>query len=418
MAVKHLQNVQKQQLAIAMASDPTVLHKFKSGFNECSDEVMNYIGQIDLDTSLKQRLKTHLNKCINNVEQMAQFNIPAIAYPFLNNTTTTALFGGKNCETISTTNGDQNNNPRIQIPQGLQLIPSRLPTGEFAFLVPNSNNLQPYFTSPSTAPSVSSVPSTSKDNTNNDNVQTRQSAFEAVIPSSSANTRILSPPLSPSQSQLKSNQDDLIQRTPSPHGFRPVNPHLQKRNLFVPNNHELIQKPTAIFQNDLKTIKFPINNQDRKFSPRKIIEPLCIITNQAERFKQAHTLEDSANYEENIKQRQQQQQQQKEQHQQHSFNQQQLQIHQQHSHSHQQNQQLLNQQERGTKRKYNEGLLSLVTNQDVNQRTKIIKINDDLSPSTSYKCMNEYKDDEDDDTSQEGPSKNQYESNNDMWRPW
>lgn len=39
MTVKHLQNVQRQQLSQAVATDPHTLHKFKSGFYECATEV-------------------------------------------------------------------------------------------------------------------------------------------------------------------------------------------------------------------------------------------------------------------------------------------------------------------------------------------------------------------------------------------
>lgn len=366
MAVKHLQNVQKQQLAIAMASDPTVLQKFKSGFSECSEEVINYIAQMDVDQGLKQRLKNHLSKCITNVEQMAQFNIPTITYPFLSNGN--AFFGGspnKTCD-ISSTVGDQNNNPRIQIPQGLQLIPSRLPTGEFAFLVPNSNNL-PYF---------STLASSSKPQTSTqDNVlpKARSSAFETVVPSSNS-IRTLSPPLSPKVATQNDDAPQNTPRTPSPHGFRPVNPG-QKRNVFIPNNNELIQKPTPIFQSnaqqEVKSMRYPIhNNTERKYlSPKKIVEPLCIITNQAERFKQAQTLEDSANYEEN---------------------------------------------KRGIKRKFNDGLLSLAVNQELNYKSKYMKLcNKDEIPSTSGRISSA-----DDTTNPDTSSKDNYESNGDMWRPW
>lgn len=37
--MKHLQNVQRQQLSQAVATDPHTLHKFKAGFNECASEV-------------------------------------------------------------------------------------------------------------------------------------------------------------------------------------------------------------------------------------------------------------------------------------------------------------------------------------------------------------------------------------------
>lgn len=39
LTVRHLQNIQRNQLAIAMATDPTVLHRFKNGFSECVTEV-------------------------------------------------------------------------------------------------------------------------------------------------------------------------------------------------------------------------------------------------------------------------------------------------------------------------------------------------------------------------------------------
>jgi len=40
LTVRHLQNIQRNQLAIAMATDPTVLHRFKNGFSECASEVL------------------------------------------------------------------------------------------------------------------------------------------------------------------------------------------------------------------------------------------------------------------------------------------------------------------------------------------------------------------------------------------
>ena len=39
MTVKHLQTVQRQQLAIAVARDPSVLDKFRGGFSDCAEEV-------------------------------------------------------------------------------------------------------------------------------------------------------------------------------------------------------------------------------------------------------------------------------------------------------------------------------------------------------------------------------------------
>jgi len=43
MTVKHLQNVQRQQLTSAVATDPTVITRFRSGFDECAAEVTRYV---------------------------------------------------------------------------------------------------------------------------------------------------------------------------------------------------------------------------------------------------------------------------------------------------------------------------------------------------------------------------------------
>ncbi|KAG5871478.1 Protein deadpan, partial [Gonioctena quinquepunctata] len=289
MAVKHLQNVQRQHLAMAMAKDSTVLRKFKNGFNECASEIDKYMGQVDgADSTMKQRVSNHLQKCIGGIEQVAQFNFPGFNnFPFL---------AGNNLPSqVETTNnadsrGDQNNNPRIQIPQGIQLIPSRLPSGELALLVPNSSNM-PYFPTAVTA-----------------SIQ-RPSAFATVIPQSTDN--LIQKPLSPPMSPV--NPEELRPRNPSPHGFRPVIPSNKTRSYSddhqVPHISSTVSGEKHQFSQPLevKSLRYPINklcDKDKKTDPpKKVAEPLCIITNQAERYKQAQKKEDSANYEENIMQR-------------------------------------------------------------------------------------------------------------------
>ncbi|KAK5644996.1 hypothetical protein RI129_006296 [Pyrocoelia pectoralis] len=321
MAVKHLQNVQRQQLALAMASDPSVLRKFKAGFNECAEEVNRYISNLEgMDAGLQQRIASHLSKCISGIEQIVHLNFPGFGgVPFLTNTTN--LFSTTS-ENVAETSGDQNNNPSIQVPQSLQVIPSRLPTGEFALLVPNSGNL-PYF------PTVSSPTQNSQGSSQdlpNKPLPTRPSAFVSVIPST-FNTllsqsksppkqpfKLLSPPQSPSSSSGSLRQEDEISTLnrdlPSPRGFRPVNPTrinhhstLPQRSSateqsFVTSSSEInLSTSQQTVQTEVKTIRFPI----QKFSsPQKLAEPLSIITNQSERYKHAQILDETANYEENI----------------------------------------------------------------------------------------------------------------------
>ncbi|EFA09422.1 protein deadpan [Tribolium castaneum] len=238
MAVKHLQNVQRQQLAVAMASDPSVLRKFKSGFNECANEIDRFVSQSEVDDGLKDRMRSHLQKCINGIDHVAHFNFPN--FPNLPFTSTSNV--------PSSSIGDQNNNARVQIPQSIQLIPSRLPSGEIALLLPNSSNL-PFLQQ-----------------------RERPSAFVTVIPSSSSTS--VSPPASPK-------------------GFRPVQPTTYHEQPQVPQVSSTSIPPAM----EVKSMKFPIHQ--RIISPKKTIEPLCIITNQSERFKQAQTREDGADFEEN-----------------------------------------------------------------------------------------------------------------------
>ena len=190
MTVKHLQNIQRQQLAVAVATDPTVLHKFKTGFNECATEVSRYIGRIEgVEPSVKQRLVAHLANCVSGLQQLSPFSFggssvitsnigsvfPAVG---VSNTFHLPLQQGPNTASSTTglptilpqiPTGDVNNNhhhntaTRLQMTGGLQLIPSRLPTGELALLLPNSGqlpgNVLPFFP-PSVTQGTSTTTST------------------------------------------------------------------------------------------------------------------------------------------------------------------------------------------------------------------------------------------------------------------
>ncbi|XP_064551857.1 protein deadpan [Drosophila montana] len=148
MTVKHLQSVQRQQLNMAIQTDPGVVHKFKTGFVECAEEVNRYVSQMDgIEPGVRQRLSAHLNNCANSLEQigsMSNFNngyrgqmpaiFPGAAAPLfpplpqdLNN----------NSSSNSSREGVTAAAPAIQM-GGLQLIPSRLPSGEFALIMPNT----------------------------------------------------------------------------------------------------------------------------------------------------------------------------------------------------------------------------------------------------------------------------------------
>lgn len=238
MTVKHLQNIQRQQMILSAQTDSTILHKFKSGFADCADEVTRFIGQMDgLDMNVRQRVANHLNNCVSNIQQ--QININTGAGPF-------GHFG-QQPQTSSPFPllSDMNNNNSaaaamngrggIQV-NGVQLVPSRLPSGEIALIMPNNMSLNSLLNSNMNASSPNHhttfnpiVKSTPTSNTNgllvpNGNYLSagsaypRMSAFNAISsakshtyssnmsssPSLHANN---SPPLSPVSSISSSDLD-------------------------------------------------------------------------------------------------------------------------------------------------------------------------------------------------------------------
>ncbi|EDW31594.1 GL10878 [Drosophila persimilis] len=148
MTVKHLQSVQRQQLNMAIQTDPGVVQKFKTGFVECAEEVNRYVSQLDVDTGVRQRLNAHLNNCANSLEQIGSMSNFSSGY---RGQMAAGLFpaavGGVAAAAaplFPSLPQDLNNNSRTETTPpsiqmgGLQLIPSRLPSGEFALIMPNT----------------------------------------------------------------------------------------------------------------------------------------------------------------------------------------------------------------------------------------------------------------------------------------
>lgn len=122
MTVKHLQQLQRQQAARAIVTDCSVADKFRAGFRECAAEVGRYLGRMDgLEPALRQRLMGHLSSRVSDLATPPPS--PASedsSHHFFNNGR-----GGSS-------NGS------------LQLLPTRLPTGEIAFLLPQQSQLSVY----------------------------------------------------------------------------------------------------------------------------------------------------------------------------------------------------------------------------------------------------------------------------------
>uniref|UniRef100_A0A182PZJ8 BHLH domain-containing protein n=1 Tax=Anopheles farauti TaxID=69004 RepID=A0A182PZJ8_9DIPT len=65
LTVKHLQDVERRRLNVAMAVDPTVPEKFATGYRECIDEIGKYFDTLGtVDEGLKARVRKHLESCL------------------------------------------------------------------------------------------------------------------------------------------------------------------------------------------------------------------------------------------------------------------------------------------------------------------------------------------------------------------
>ena len=167
MTVKHLETLQRQQVALAAATDPNVLNKFRAGFTECAGEVGRFPG---LEASVKRRLMAHLASCLGPVDNNGST---------VQTTTTTTTTTQQPVQPAPQTTQLQvhilpqvDASARIQVQQsngifftnangaGLQLVPTRLPNGDIALVVPAGAKATP-ITSPATSPAPSSpfVPS-------------------------------------------------------------------------------------------------------------------------------------------------------------------------------------------------------------------------------------------------------------------
>jgi len=79
MTVRHLQDRQRQHMAMEMARDPSVLNKFREGFSQCATEVSRFVQKIDaVDHGTKQRLMNHLSDCCSSLSHVTN---PASAAP-------------------------------------------------------------------------------------------------------------------------------------------------------------------------------------------------------------------------------------------------------------------------------------------------------------------------------------------------
>lgn len=123
MTVKHLESMQRNNVALSAATESTVANKFKAGFTECTNEVNRFPG---LEPHVRKRLMQHLNTYFHKESVSSSPKTPPAPPPetsnlqlHLDSSQNAILLGaaGSAC--------------------GVQLVPTRLPNGDIALVLPS-----------------------------------------------------------------------------------------------------------------------------------------------------------------------------------------------------------------------------------------------------------------------------------------
>lgn len=133
MTVNYLRNLQRQQQTMSTVSDPSSVGKFRAGFTECATEVGRFP---NLDPVVKRKLLQYLASCLNQTCKSP--DAPQVQVHILPN---------------------PQRSPEQQVPQsgiilsngsgsGVQLVPTRLPNGDIALVLPASAQNQHTVPSP------------------------------------------------------------------------------------------------------------------------------------------------------------------------------------------------------------------------------------------------------------------------------
>ncbi|KAK6620276.1 hypothetical protein RUM44_006677 [Polyplax serrata] len=167
MTVKHLEALQRQQVAMAAATDPNVANKFRAGFTECAGEVGRFPG---LEGPVKRRLLQHLANCLNSSGPLTGGQEAANAVPPTPVTPAASANSPLQVHIVRTTQSEtplvqQTNSSNIILAntngQGVQLVPTRLPNGDIALILPSSNSFRSARTTVPVTPASSPSPSVS-----------------------------------------------------------------------------------------------------------------------------------------------------------------------------------------------------------------------------------------------------------------
>ncbi|XP_071945999.1 uncharacterized protein [Antedon mediterranea] len=159
MTVKYLRNMQRHQIASALATDPTLLGRYRAGYNECMGEVSRFLNSAELNSDVQTRLIGHLaSTCrspssqsttfatatqnMNTVQTTAPISTRSVSpqHPVQVQLTTQQVSSATNVQTVTVNHSKTllNNNvvTDSNVARVVSGIPIGLPTGEITVVLP------------------------------------------------------------------------------------------------------------------------------------------------------------------------------------------------------------------------------------------------------------------------------------------
>ncbi|XP_075047668.1 transcription factor HES-4 [Mixophyes fleayi] len=133
MTVKHLRNLQRVQMTAALTADPSVLGKYRAGFNECMNEVTRFLSTCEgVNTEVRTRLLGHLSGCLGQIVAM-NYQQPPSSQPLHVQLPSAPVSSAPVPMPCKMTTAEAVS-PKV-FQGGFQLVPAT--DGQFAFLIPN-----------------------------------------------------------------------------------------------------------------------------------------------------------------------------------------------------------------------------------------------------------------------------------------
>ncbi|KAM4015800.1 transcription factor HES-4 [Anomaloglossus baeobatrachus] len=134
MTVKHLRNLQRVQMTAALTADPSVLGKYRAGFNECMNEVTRFLSTCEgVNTEVRTRLLGHLSSCLGQIVAM-NYQQPPPSSQALHVQLPSAPVASAQVPMSCKMSPAEAVSPKV-FQGGFQLVPAT--DGQFAFLIPN-----------------------------------------------------------------------------------------------------------------------------------------------------------------------------------------------------------------------------------------------------------------------------------------